>query len=158
MQSVNVVVYVPTRGTLKSLMTVIARRFPCNLGIIEGLPRNKNFPLRSTRTRSTCTISALVLDGNGLDYRDGDAIMMITALVHGPRGYFSRHPVKSYTGASDYDINRSRLHCPGLIADNGIVEQCARYHCTRWDLTLSRPTEHLERMKFGIVVVGNQID
>lgn len=42
------VVYVPTRGTLKSLMTVIARRFPCNLGIIEGLPRNKNFPLRST--------------------------------------------------------------------------------------------------------------
>lgn len=44
------VVYVPTRGTLKSLMTVIARRFPCNLGIIEGLSRNgENFPLRSTR-------------------------------------------------------------------------------------------------------------
>lgn len=97
--------------------------------------------------------------GIGLDYRDGDAIMMITALVHRPRGYFSRHPVKSYTGASDYDINRSRLHCPGLIADNGIVEQCARYHCTRWDLTLSRLAEQLEGI-FGtlvrFVVAGNE--
>lgn len=112
------------------------------------------------RTRSAYTISALVLDGKGLDYRDGDAIMMIAALVHGPRGYFSRHPVKSYTGASDYDINRSRLHCRRLIADNGIVDQCVRYHCARWDLTLSRLTEHLEgvfEVKFGIVVVGSEI-
>lgn len=96
--------------------------FPVISGLSKARARNGELP--PSRSRCTRFVDRVVRTKGKARFglRDPHAIM-ITArvtLVHG--SHFSRRAVKSYTGASDYDINRS-VSCHGLIADNGIAAE-----------------------------------